>query len=51
MRIKKFEFNMFPVNCYVIWDETKEAVVIDPACFYEEEKQLLKTYQKTNNLK
>ena len=31
---------MFPVNCYVLWDDTKEAVVIDPGCFYEEEKQL-----------
>ena len=25
MKIKKFEFNMFPVNCYVLSDETKEA--------------------------
>ena len=30
MKIKRFEFNMFPVNCYVLWDDTKEAVVIDP---------------------
>ena len=37
MRIKRFEFNMFPVNTYVLWDETKEAVIIDPGCFYEEE--------------
>ena len=29
MKIKKFEFNMFPVNCYVLWDETNEAAVID----------------------
>ena len=28
MKIKKFEFNMFPVNCYVLSDETKEAVII-----------------------
>ena len=42
MRIKRFEFNMFPVNTYVLWDETKEAVIIDPGCFYEEEKQILK---------
>lgn len=42
MKIKRFEFNMFPVNCYVLWDETNEAVVIDPGCFYDEEKQAFK---------
>ena len=41
MKIKRFEFNMFPVNCYVLWDDTKEAVVIDPGCFYEEDKPAL----------
>lgn len=50
MKIKRFEFNMFPVNCYVLWDETKEAVVIDPGCFYDEEKQTLKKYIQTNEL-
>lgn len=50
MRIKKFEFNMFPVNCYVLSDETKEAVVIDAGCFYEEEKQALKKYIDSNGL-
>ncbi len=50
MRIKRFEFNMFPVNTYVLWDETKEAVIIDPGCFYEEEKQILKDYITDNNL-
>ena len=44
MKIKRFEFNMFPENCYVLWDETNEAVVIDPGCFYEEEKQALKNF-------
>ena len=41
MKIKIFEFNMFPVNCYVLSDETKEAVIIDAGCFYDEEKQAL----------
>ena len=35
---------MFPVNCYVIWDETKEATIIDPGCFYDEEKRKLKDF-------
>ena len=50
MKIKKFEFNMFPVNCYVLSDESGEAVVIDPGCFYPEEKQMLKDYMLDNNL-
>ncbi|MEG1547078.1 MAG: MBL fold metallo-hydrolase [Bacteroides sp.] len=50
MKIKRFEFNMFPVNCYVLSDETKEAVVIDAGCFYQEEKQALKNYITSNGL-
>ena len=41
---------MFPVNCYVVWDETYEAVDIDPGCYYEEEKQALKTFILSNKL-
>lgn len=44
MKIKRFEFNMFPENCYVLWDDTQEAVIIDPGCFYEDEKQALKGF-------
>ena len=51
MKIKKFEFNMFPVNCYILSDESGEAVVIDAGCFYPEEKQRLKDYLSDNNLK
>lgn len=50
MKIKRFEFNMFPVNCYLLWDETKEAVIIDPGCYYPEEKQKLKDFIQTNEL-
>ena len=44
MKIKRFEFNMFPVNCYVISDETGEAAIIDAGCFFPEEQQMLKQY-------
>lgn len=50
IKIKRFEFNMFPVNCYVISDDTNEAVIIDPGCFYPEEKQALKQFIERNNL-
>lgn len=42
---------MFPVNCYVLSDETQEAVIIDAGCFYPNEQQELKRYITENNLK
>ena len=42
---------MFPVNCYILWDDTKEAAVIDPACFYEEERQAFKNFIEKEGLK
>ncbi|MDR0892274.1 MAG: MBL fold metallo-hydrolase [Mediterranea sp.] len=51
MKIKRFEFNMFSENCYVLWDDTLEAVVIDPGCYYEEEKQALKKFILSGGLK
>ena len=51
MTIKRFEFNMFPVNCYILWDETKEAVIIDAGCFYPEEQSKLKDFIISNGLK
>ncbi len=50
MTIKKFEFNMLPVNTYVLWDETKEAVVIDAGCYFDAEKRALKEYIEKNGL-
>jgi glyoxylase-like metal-dependent hydrolase (beta-lactamase superfamily II) len=50
MKIKKFEFNIFPVNCYVLSDDSGEAVVIDPGYFYLEEKQMMKDYLDDYNL-
>lgn len=50
MDIKRFEFNMFPVNCYVLSDETKEAVIIDPGCYFAGEQQELQRYVTSNGL-
>ena len=50
MYIKSFEFNMFPVNTYVLWDDTKEAVIIDAGCYYEDEQKSLKKIIESNGL-
>ena len=36
--IKKFTFNPFQENTYILFDETKECVVIDPGCYDKNEK-------------
>lgn len=51
MTIKKFEFNNFPVNTYLLHDETGEAVLIDCGCMYPEEEAALDRYIRENNLK
>lgn len=47
MKIKVFTFNPFQENTYVVYDETKEAVVIDPGCSTaNEEKEILNFMEK-----
>ncbi len=48
--IKKFTFNPFHENTYIIFDETKECVVIDPGCYYKEEKTNLINFIEENKL-
>ena len=45
MKVKQFEFNMLPVNTYVVWDEhTHEASVIDAGCYTPKECETLKEF-------
>ena len=50
MTIKTFILNPFQVNTYVVYDETKEAVLIDAGCFTSEEEQLVKNFIDSNEL-
>ena len=51
MIVKYFEFNPFAENTYVLSDETKEAIIIDPGCYEKSEQETLKTYIADNDLK
>jgi len=51
MNIKKFTFNPVEVNAIILWDDTLECVIIDPACFFPYEEQKLKLFIETLNLK
>lgn len=42
--IKKFTFNPFQENTYVLYDETKECIIIDPGCYEPTEEGELTTF-------
>ena len=51
LQIKRFVCNPFQENCYVVSDETREAVIIDCGAFYEEERCAVVDYIVNNMLK
>lgn len=51
MNITPFTFNPFQENTYVLFDKTKECVIIDPGCNNETERQRLTTFIEENDLK
>ena len=51
MKIKQFTFNPFQENTYIIWDNTKECLIIDPGCYEDYEKKSIKSFILENKLK
>ncbi len=49
--IKQFTFNDFQENTYVLYDETKECVIIDPGCYKTGEQMELYDFINQNQLK
>lgn len=50
LQVKKFTFNPFAENTYVLFDDTKECVVIDPGCYEKKEQQELIDFIESNKL-
>ena len=51
IQIKLLLFNELRVCCYVLWDETKEAILIDPGCYSRSEQERLKRFVVQEGLK
>lgn len=51
MDVKVFQFNPFQQNTLLVWDETKEAVIIDAGMLFKQEKQQIKQFIEDNQLK
>ena len=51
IEIQSFTFNPFMEQTYVLFDETKEAVIVDPGCHAQEEKDILTQFISDHDLK
>ena len=51
LQIKSFTFNPFSQNTYVIFNDEKEAYIIDPGNFTDEETKVLEKFISDNGLK
>jgi glyoxylase-like metal-dependent hydrolase (beta-lactamase superfamily II) len=51
IQIQGFTFNPFGENTYILYDETKECVIIDPGCYDARERQELADFIKSEGLK
>lgn len=51
IQIASFTFNPFEENTYVLYDETKECVIIDPGCWNAREQNELVSFIESKELK
>lgn len=51
LKIKSFEFSPIQENTYIIFNENKDCAIIDPGCYYDEEKDTLVQFIQEMDLK
>ena len=50
MKLKSFTFNQFYENTFIVSDSTNNCIIVDPGCYSNDEKNILKKYIEDNNL-
>ncbi len=50
LQIKVLTFNPIQENTYVLYNEFNECIIIDPGCYFDEEKEALKSFIENNKL-
>src|SRR5574338_435801 len=51
LNVKSFTFNPVQENTYVLYNEQNECCIIDPGCYFPEERDGLKTFLEKTGLK
>lgn len=50
MNLHSFTFNPFQENMYILWDDTKETVIVDPGCYNASDQKQVATFVEQNDL-
>lgn len=50
LQVQKFTFNPFQENTYILYNDLKEAVIIDPGCYTSAEKEELAAFIRDREL-
>lgn len=50
LKIKVFVFSPIQENTYVLYNEKNECIIIDPGCYFDEEKEQLAAFIKESHL-
>ena len=50
IEVETFTFNNFEENTYLLFDQTKECIIIDPGCYDSTEQIALKSFIEKNSL-
>ena len=50
LQLKVLTFNAVQENTYILYNELKECIIIDPGCYSDEEKATLKSFIEENKL-
>ena len=50
IKVKVFTFSPIQENTYVLYNEDKKAIIIDPGCYFPAEKEQLLQFIQTNKL-
>jgi len=51
LKIKSFTFNPVQENTYLLYNEFKQCIIIDPGCYFEDERQQISQFISENELK
>jgi len=50
LKLKTFEFSPIQENTYILYNEFNDCIIIDPGCYFEEEREALATFIEQTGL-